>query len=111
MKIKILIAILMLLAIQSFAADMSDVRANQIADAIYKVEGGSKTKHPYGILSVKTSNPRQVCLNTIRNNYIRWQKSGSKGDYLDYLANIYCPKSADPQGNKNWKVNIHKLVP
>jgi hypothetical protein len=30
--------------------------ANRIADAIYRVEGGSKAKAPYGILSVKVAN-------------------------------------------------------
>ena len=84
--------------------------AEKIVNAIYKVEGGAKTKHPYGILSVKTKDPRRVCMNTVRNNYIRWQKAGSKGDYLDYLADVYCPKSADPVGNKNWHKNIHALV-
>jgi hypothetical protein len=89
---------------------MSDIQANKIADAIYKVEGGAKTKYPYGIMSVKTTNPRQVCINTVKNNFIRWQKAGSKGDYLDYLGNVYCPASADPVGNKNWLKNIHKFL-
>ena len=84
--------------------------AEKIVDAIYKLEGGSKTQHPYGVLSVKTSDPRRVCLNTVTNNYIRWQKAGSKGDYLDYLADVYCPFRADPIGNKNWHKNIHALV-
>jgi len=26
------------------------------------------------------------------------------------LADKYCPRSADPIGNKNWKVNIRRLV-
>ena len=82
----------------------------KIADAIYKVEGGAKTKHSYGILSVKTSNPRKVCLVTIYHNEVRWKDAGSKGDYLNFLADVYCPKSADPVGNKNWKTNIHKFL-
>lgn len=108
MKLTILIT---LLSCSAYAyTPMDDAQANRIADAIYKVEGGSKTKHPYGILSVKTSNPRQVCINTVKNNYIRWQKEGSHGQYLDYLADVYCPKSADQIGNKNWKKNIYKLL-
>ena len=87
-----------------------EAKYGKIADAIYKVEGGAKTKHPYGILSVKTSNPRKVCLNTIYHNEVRWKDAGSKGDYLNFLADVYCPKSADPVGNKNWKVNIHKFL-
>jgi len=95
-------------------APMSDAQLEtkygKIADAIYKVEGGAKTKHPYGVLSIKTDNPRHVCLVTIYHNEVRWQDAGGNGDYLDYLANVYCPKSADPVGNKNWKTNIHKFL-
>jgi len=82
----------------------------KIADAIYKLEGGTKTKHPYGVLSIKTNNPRRVCLVTIYHNELRWKSQGSHGDYLDYLADVYCPRSADPKGNKNWHNNIHKLI-
>ena len=84
-----------------------------IADAIYRVEGGSRARVPYGILSVQVrdeAHARRICLNTIRNNRIRWIKAGQPGAYLDYLADRYCPRSADSVGNKNWKRNIHKLV-
>ena len=86
---------------------------SEIADAIYRVEGGSRARVPYGILSIKIrdeAHARRICLNTIRNNRVRWIKAGQPGSYLDYLADRYCPRSADPIGNKNWKRNIHKLV-
>ena len=86
---------------------------DQIANAIYKLEGGAKAKAPYGVLSMKVSSPamaRKICLNTIRNSRTRWLKAGRPGDELDFLANRYCPPSADPVGNRNWKRNIHKLV-
>ena len=85
----------------------------QICNAIYRLEGGSRAKVPYGILSIKVrdaSHARRICLATIRNNRIRWEKAGRPGAFLDYLADKYCPRSADPVGNKNWKRNIHKLV-
>ena len=94
-------------AFASSAYPMPESKANQIANAIFKIENSKK--YPYGIKSVKTSNPRKVCINTIKNNYIRWQKSGKKGDFLNYLADVYCPKSCDPVGNANWKKNIHIL--
>ena len=106
----IIAAIILLTMFSASGAEMSDSRANQIADAIYKIEGGANTKWPYGIKSIKTSNPRQVCINTIKNNYSRWQKSGSSKPFLDYLADVYCPQSADFKGNQNWKANIHKLI-
>lgn len=86
---------------------------DEIANAIYRLEGGKKAKVPYGILSMKVrdkAHARQVCLNTIRNSRARWIKAGKPGDELDFLANRYCPPSADPVGNRRWKVNIHKLT-
>jgi len=86
--------------------------ANRIADAIYRVEGGAKAKAPYGILSVKVANAaeaRKVCLTTIRNNHTRWIRAGKPGKFLDFLADRYCPKSADPVGNRNWKKNVRSI--
>ena len=84
-----------------------------VVDAIYRVEGGAKTKHPYGIKSVKVNGEaeaRKVCENTVRNNLARWRKAGAKGSYLDFLADRYCPPSADPNGNLHWKNNINKII-
>lgn len=87
---------------------------SNIADAIYKAEGGDNTRYPYGIMSINTygnkEKARRICENTINNNFIRWSKAGSNGCYLDYLADVYCPVSADSVGNKNWKVNMHFLL-
>lgn len=47
-----------------------------------------------------------VCLTTIRNNWLRWRQTGSPGDFIDFLADHYCPPSADPVGNANWKRNV-----
>ncbi len=106
---KYLPLILALIAVNSRAA-LSETNLNKIVNAIYRIEGGANTKYPYGIMSVKTTDPRGVCLNTVRNTHIRWINAGKKGDFLDYLANRYCPASVDPTGNRNWKKNIHKLV-
>lgn len=86
---------------------------DQIANAIYRLEGGAKAKAPYGVLSMKVSSPamaRRICLTTIRNSRTRWLKAGRPGDELDYLADRYCPPSADPVGNRRWKINIHKFT-
>ena len=89
-------------------ADMEQ-QFGRIVNAIYIVEGGEHTKHPYGILSVKTDNPRHVCLVTVYHNHVRWQNAGSHGDFLDYLADVYCPPSADPQGNRNWHTDYWNI--
>jgi len=51
----------------------------------------------------------KVCLNTIRNNHRRWEAAGKPGKFLDFLADRYCPKSADPVGNRNWKKNVKSI--
>lgn len=101
------LAFLILLASNALALD-----ADRIANAIYKVEGGSKAKAPYGILSIKVSSghqARQICINTIKNNHTRWINAGRPGKYLDFLADRYCPKAHDPVGNRNWKRNIRQI--
>ena len=85
----------------------------KIVDAIWVIEGGTRAKVPYGILSVKCSSKeecRRICFNTVRNNFRRWEKAGRPGQYLDFLADRYCPSSVDPVGNRNWKSNIKRMV-
>jgi len=79
----------------------------QIADAIYKAEGGDKTNHPYGILvKYKHTTPRQACINTIAHAKRDWD---GKGDFITFLGNRYAPIGADndPLGlNRNWINNV-----
>lgn len=103
----------LLLAASSYAADISQQHVEKIADGIYKIEGGAKARAPYGILSVKVrdaKHARTLCIQTIRNNWHRWIKAGKPGAFLDYLADRYCPPSADSKGNRNWKRNIRQVT-
>lgn len=105
--------IILSLLIAGSAVASEAIDAEKIADAIYRVEGGSKARVPYGILSIPVrdeAHARRICLNTIRNNHRRWIKAGRPGAYLDFLADRYCPPSVDPKGNKNWKKNIKQLT-
>jgi hypothetical protein len=89
-----------------------DYSDDEIADAIYQAEGGSKAKVPYGILSIKVEGDqeaRRICLNTIRNNRVRFANQSIFTDYIEFLGSRYCPIGADndPQGlNKNWVKNV-----
>ncbi len=92
-------------------AEVYDVE--QIADAIYIIEGGTNAKKPYGILSVPCHSEaecRRIALTSIENQFTRWQIAGSKGDFLLSLQQRYAPtKNAtnDPQGlNSNWLSNL-----
>lgn len=107
---KTAVAIFLLVCIEAGACSHCKcLDAEKLVDTIYVVEGGAKTRYPYGIMSVKTDNPKRVCLNTVKNNYSRWIKAGRSGCYLDFLADRYCPPSVDPTGNRNWKHNIKIL--
>jgi len=81
---------------------------DQIADAIYLAEGGARAKVPYGILSVKVKDEaeaRRVCLNTIRNNRIRFTKQNKYTDFIEFLGSRYCPVLAHKL-NRNWVKNV-----
>lgn len=86
---------------------------SKVVDAIYIVEGGSSTRFPFGIKSVKCEGYdecRHVAYRTVRNNHKRWEDAGKEGEYLDFLANRYCPIADDPIGNKNWKNNMRRIL-
>jgi hypothetical protein len=98
---------------------LSDRFVNKMADAIYVAEGGSKARKPYGVLSVslkgKTDEEikkeaRRITINSIKNNWNRWQKTNKQQDFIHFMADRWCPPSADKQGNINWKVNVPKIL-
>ncbi len=98
----------------SFGANtniLSDLEINKIVNSIYTIEGGSKTKYPYGIKSIKTNNPRQICVNTVVNNTIRFKNQSKYTNYFEFLGSRYCPVEGDTTGlNKNWVGNLQKLL-
>ena len=93
----------------AFGAETS-VDIDRLADAIYRAEGGAKTRHPYGILAkYKTTTPRQACINTIKSGIKRYKTYNGKDDFIVFLSKTYCPIGAknDPTGlNKNWVKNV-----
>lgn len=98
-------------AMACFPTEANAYTDEQLATAIWYSEGGARAVKPYGILSVKVSGAeeaRRVCLRTIANNRVRWQKAGAKGDYLEFLANRYCPVGAENDNgtNKYWLKNV-----
>lgn len=110
------IAMALLCAIKSCfpasAAELSREQVGALASAIYRAEGGDKARVPYGVLSVRVSGKeeaRQVCERSIVNNYARWQKAGKPSDFIGFMADRWCPASADPRGNVNWKNNVRKI--
>ena len=83
---------------------------NQVANAIYRVEGGSHTHFPYGILSIHTQHPRQVCINTIAHAAREYHIVKCDRYFIYVLAERYCPKECDAQGNVNWSKNMIQIL-
>ena len=108
-----LLVICILITFKANAA-LQEVSVNKIADAIYTIEGGNKTKYPYGVKSVKThgnkNKARNICIRTIQNTHNRWLQENKPINFLDYLANRYCPVQSDSSGNHFWRTNIRKFV-
>lgn len=106
----------LMLAGAAWAGPIDEGYAERLADAIWHAEGGKKAKVSHGILSVPTRSPahaRAICLNTIRNNWGRWEAKGRPGDFIDYLGAVYAPVGAknDPKGlNKNWPRNVRSRL-
>ena len=85
---------------------------NSIVCAIYITEGGALTKHPYGIMSVKTDNARCTCEITVKHKFDKFCIAGGATEYqfIQFLGNRYCPVKSDPIGNRNWKRNMIKIL-
>ena len=104
MKKAIILIILWIIFVACYIAwgDSFTFTDKQICDCIYFIEGKEKARQPYGIETIECKSKEyceQICLNTIRNNRIRYKEYGYKKykDYLSFLASRYCPYN-----QKNW---------
>jgi hypothetical protein len=116
----ILLAVLMGLAMPQMAelghCSEASVNIEKMADAIYYVEGGAKTSHPYGVLThYKHTTARQACINTIKHALRDWNGQGS---FIAFLGSRYCPThwektyqatKAEYELNRYWVGNVTRL--
>ena len=87
------------------------ITPEQVVAAIYITEGGTKTSHPYGVLThyVHTS-PHDACFNTVNHALHDYKLHSVDRGFITFLANRYCPSSTDPVGHKNWTVNMVRIL-
>lgn len=94
----------------SQSVNPSNAYVERVVEAIYRAEGGRKTRHPYGVLSVKSNDPRRTCYEVVNWRYAMWvTMPAPKPDFITYLSRSYCPIGAknDPRGlNRNWVKNV-----
>ena len=105
---KLLSILLTIAALTAAGADqpnsLSQKQVEIIREAIWKAEGGAKAQYAYGIKSVayhSLDEARQICENSIRNNYSRWIASGMTNDFIPFMAIQYCPLDS-----QNWTKNV-----
>lgn len=85
---------------------------DQIVSAIYKIEGGSNTKYPYGIKSIPCKSPhecKRIAENTVVNNIQRWHASKTNKPYFEFLRDRYAPLD-DHSLNRNWLPNLKSVL-
>lgn len=95
----------------TWAETIGGYTVNEYVEAIYKAEGGRQARFPYGIRSVNCEGKKDcenIARNTVINNFRRWKNSGKKVEYLQFLANRYCPVNGklDNGTCKNWEKNV-----
>lgn len=122
MRLKFLVLIGLVCVANNLCAKLPEVEANRLVDAIYKIEGGAKTKFAYGIKSIpikgdteqeRLAYARKICFNTVQRTHDRWLKAEKPIAFDIYLRNRYCPIGAknDPTGlNDNWLKNLRKVL-
>lgn len=95
-------------------ANSSVVDVPILADAIRKAEGNKN----YGVLSVscKTESAcRQICINSIKNNLKRYEKSDKSLSFIAFMGKRWAPvgmgrNSNDPKNlNANWVRNTTRI--
>jgi hypothetical protein len=82
---------------------------NDLLFAVWMSEGGSKTKHPYGIKSVRPRDihhARQIASRMIAEEWGRWSRAGRRGPFVPHLARRWVPPAADPHGHVFWVRNV-----
>lgn len=112
---RFIIALFLIFAVVNSPAWANEIPVDKIVNAIYIIEGGTRARKPFGVLSVPCkdyADCRKICRNTVRNNYKRWERAGRPGDYLEFLAARYCPVGAENDNgtNKFWLTNLRRIL-
>jgi hypothetical protein len=88
-----------------------NITPEQVIAAIYRVEGGTHTSHPYGVLThYAHTSPHDACLNTVNHALRDYKLHSIDRAFITFLSERYCPPSCDKQGNANWKNNAIKIL-
>ena len=107
----ILLAVMLLGSPNGYTAT-TEPDFEKMATAIYFTEGTYKTRHPFGVLSVKCqgyTECRSVTLRSLKRRWQEYQLKNMNTPFEEYFASKWAPLNAenDPTGlNKNWISNF-----
>lgn len=111
MKLTMFLAVALSLSGLAYA---KEIDVEKFADAIRRAEGNRN----YGVLSIPCKTEakcRQICVNSIKNNLKRYEKSEKSTDFVGFMAKRWAPtnmgkNSNDPKGlNRNWAKNVRSI--
>lgn len=106
------IILISLILVSTARGELTLNQINKFADCVKLIENSDK--YPYGVKSIKVKNEqeaRKITINSIKNNYVRWYRSGRTNDFRVFYSLRWCPPQSDKIGNRNWQRNIFKLFP
>jgi hypothetical protein len=109
---------LAVLLLTIYVASADNRNFERIADAIFLAEGGNKTRFPYGVRIWDLERaqwrpsltPRAECLAIIRRQHDCWAGKDRPGDFINFLARVYCPVTDSDQGQQNWIRNVKHFL-
>jgi len=115
MKRAIILIILWILFVTCYIVwgDTAIFTDKQICDCIYIIEGKEKARQPYGIETIECKSKEyceQICLNTVKNNRVRYKEYGYK-QYKDYGGRGIKVKFTSFEDFYNHIINTIKIDP
>jgi len=88
---------------------------NKLVQAIYRQEGSSHTRYPFGIKSVPCSTKMEcqaICLRTVRHQWKNFTRDGHKGikAFICYLGpRFVCGNDGICPESEGWILNVNSI--
>jgi hypothetical protein len=107
MRIIALVALCSLISISGYAG--VNEWEEQLSEAIYRAEGGTKAHTPYGVESEQCDNMvscKQITINSIRNNMWRYLEATDQVDaFIEHMSKRWCPLNHQVWANNVKSIN------
>jgi hypothetical protein len=101
------------LVLTTAAEPISPRLAGDIADALWRAEGGHRARAPYGITTVRVrdhAHAREITLAAIRQEWDRWERGGRRGTFYQHFGRRWCSPRTDAVGHRNLVRNLTTIM-